>query len=114
MYSKSEGLIVKAAECRRSIGPRILICWDGLRRFGLGVEQPPKQLMKLAIHDHSLFSWIRFLGWISICQLLIDSSLLFVLCGGSLLVGFIIGFLAGCFALMCVSIPMIMSFLFKI
>jgi len=100
MYSKSEGLIVKAAECRRSIGPRILICWDGLRRFGLGVEQPPKQLMKLAIHDHSLFSWIRFLGWISICQLLIDSSLLFVLCGGSLLVGFIIGFLAGCFALM--------------
>ena len=38
-----------------------------------------KQLMKVAIRDRSLFSWMRIIGWIFICQLLIDSSLLFVL-----------------------------------
>ena len=50
-------------------------------------RKPPKELMKGGIRDRSLFSWIRILGWFFIFQLLIDSSLLFVLSGCCHLVG---------------------------
>ena len=77
-------------------------------------RKPPKEMMKGGIRDRPLFSWIRILGWFFLFQLLIDSSLLLLTpysVVAAIWWAFIIGFLVCCFAIMCVSISMIMSFL---
>ena len=86
---------------------------DGLKEEEVSLKmkrKPPKEMMKGGIRDRSLVSWIRILGWFFLFQVCIDSSLFLFLTTCSVVAAvwwaFIIGFLAGCFALMCVFISL--------
>ena len=72
-------------------------------------RKPPKELMKGGIRDRPLFSWIRILGWffpLSSSNWFSSFTLSYSVVAAIWWV-LIVGFLAGCFSLMCVSISMI-------
>ena len=74
-------------------------------------RKPPKELMKGGIRDRSLFSWIRILGCFFSFTFFLILHYPAMPCSVAAAIwwAFIIGFLAGCFALMCVFFLWIMS-----
>ena len=77
-------------------------------------RKPPKELMKGGIRDRPLFSWIRILGWFFKSSLSTHAqfssfSSFTLSCSVVAAIWWvlIVGFLVGCFSLMCVSITLI-------